>query len=114
MDYDFDFEMKNINNISIRQDAVVHACDKAIISRESYRMLTNIYPDLERYYRIEARRIEIQNIINNLVPIKTFFVNDTNNNNNQTNNNSQTANNSGFGTSFINENTNMEMEHIIQ
>ncbi|CAJ0838804.1 17414_t:CDS:2, partial [Entrophospora sp. SA101] len=73
LDYDFDFELEDINNISIRQDAVVYACDKAIISRESYRMLTNIYPDLECYYRIEAQ-----------------------------------PNNSRVGTSFINENTNIE------
>ncbi|CAH1769953.1 11825_t:CDS:2, partial [Entrophospora sp. SA101] len=65
LDYDFDFELEDINNISIIQDAVVYACDKAIISRESYRMLTNIYPDLE-------------------------------------------SNNSRVGTSFINENTNIE------
>ena len=75
---------------------------------ENHIVLTNIYPDLECYYRIEAWHIEIQDIINNLVSIKIFFVNDTNNNNNQTNNNSQTANNIGVGTSFINENTNIE------
>jgi hypothetical protein len=94
----------NINNI-LKQDAILRACDETIISKETYRKLANLYPDLERYYKIEARRIEIQNTINNLVPIKTFFINDTNNNNND---DDQTTNGNETETSFIGENTNIE------
>ncbi|CAJ0911616.1 17880_t:CDS:2 [Entrophospora sp. SA101] len=82
IDYEIDFMNSNITdgNLILRQDAVVRSCDEAMISRDAYRSLSKNYPELERYYKIEYRRQVIQNIINNLVPINIFNINDNDEN----------------------------------
>ncbi|CAJ0823524.1 11625_t:CDS:2 [Entrophospora sp. SA101] len=82
IDYEIDFMNSNItdSNLILRQDAVVRSCDEAMISRDAYRSLSKNYPELERYYKIEYRRQVIQNIINNLIPINIFNINDNDEN----------------------------------
>ena len=63
------------------QDAVIRSCDEAMISRDAYRSLSKNYSELERCYKIEYRHQIIQRIINDLVPINIFNINDNNENN---------------------------------
>jgi len=56
-------------------DSIVCACDKLLISRDAYRQLAATMPDMVREYKIENRRHEITNIMDNKIPIHMVQVN---------------------------------------
>jgi len=81
IDYEIDFMDANVMDTNLKQDAVIRSCDEAMITRDAYRSLSKNYPELERCYKIEYRHQIIQRIINDLVPINIFNINDNNENN---------------------------------
>ncbi|CAJ0904870.1 12295_t:CDS:2, partial [Entrophospora sp. SA101] len=58
-----------------RLDAVVCACDKALLGRDGYRDLAAVVPNIYREYLVAERRNEINEIINSQIHIKTFNTN---------------------------------------
>jgi hypothetical protein len=67
------------NNIDFKQhiDSILHACDETLISRDGYRRLAQVIPDLIRKHAIEKRRNEITKTMNELVPIRIFNIHNT-------------------------------------
>jgi len=57
-----------------RLDAVVRACDEALLGRDGYRYLAAVVPTLFREYLVSNRRNEINKIINAQIYIETFNV----------------------------------------
>lgn len=77
----FDHEIINLNyqpfNKKIelsKLDAIVRACDESLLSRDGYRRLAAVEPQLIREHHVAARRIEITDLINKAVNIITFNV----------------------------------------
>lgn len=68
------FDTKNTTNFTQHLDSIVRACDETLISRDGYRRLAQVVPNLVREYAIEKRRNEITKIMKALVPIKTFNI----------------------------------------
>jgi hypothetical protein len=67
----------------IKIDAIVRACDKLLLSRNGYQQLATIKICLIHKYLIANRRIEITNLINKDIRIRTFNItknNDLSNN----------------------------------
>jgi hypothetical protein len=58
----------------IRLDAVVRACDEALLGRDGYRHLAAVVPTLFREYLVSNRRNEINKIIDAQIHIETFNV----------------------------------------
>src|SRR6185369_4670499 len=54
-----DLSKVNSDFARVHQDAIVRACDEALIPRDGYRHLAAINPSLEREYQISDRRNEI-------------------------------------------------------
>ena len=68
----FDFcSSQNENKI---RDSIVRACDENLISRDGYRRLAAVNPDIEREYAIEDRRAFIEKKMNDIIPIYTFDI----------------------------------------
>lgn len=57
-----------------RLDAVVRACDEALLGRDGYRHLAAVVPTLFREYLVANRRNEINKIINAQICVETFNV----------------------------------------
>ncbi|CAG8715339.1 14874_t:CDS:2, partial [Cetraspora pellucida] len=53
-------------------DATIRACDESLLSRDGYRRLAAIEPQLIREHQVAIRRIEITNIMNEKIRIGTF------------------------------------------
>ncbi|RGB36544.1 hypothetical protein C1646_758016 [Rhizophagus diaphanus] len=64
-----DLSEVNLDFIRVRQDAVICACDKALISRDGYRHLAAISSNLEREYQISNRRNKISKYMEIIIPI---------------------------------------------
>jgi hypothetical protein len=64
-----DLSKVNLDFTRIRQDAIVRACDEALISRDGYRNLAAINPNLEREYQISNRRNDISKYMKTIIPI---------------------------------------------
>ncbi|CAB4437992.1 unnamed protein product [Rhizophagus irregularis] len=93
-----DLSEVNLDFTRVRQDAVVCACDEALISRDGYRHLAAISPNLEREYQISNRRNEISKYMETIIPIYNCKIeldniqNNSNNSSNSSNNNSVNPN----------------------
>ncbi|CAG8779531.1 9751_t:CDS:1, partial [Cetraspora pellucida] len=61
-------------------DATVRACDESLLSRDGYRRLAAVEPQLIREHQVAERRIEITNIMNKKIGIETFSTDETINN----------------------------------
>jgi hypothetical protein len=59
----------NLDFTRIHQDAIVCACDEALIPRDGYKHLAAISPSLEREYQISNRRNEISKYMETIIPI---------------------------------------------
>jgi hypothetical protein len=57
-----------------RLDAVVRACDEALLGRDGYRHLAAVVPILFREYLVANRRNKINEIINAQIPVETFNI----------------------------------------
>jgi len=68
------FDSKNTTDYIQHLDSIIRACDETLISRDGYRRLAQVVPNLIREYAIEKRRNEITKIMKALVPIKTFNI----------------------------------------
>ena len=49
-------------------------CDEILLSRDGYREMAKIYPDLIRNYKIEECRLKISKEMEELVPINIFNI----------------------------------------
>ncbi|RIB03278.1 hypothetical protein C2G38_798604 [Gigaspora rosea] len=56
--------------------AIVRTCDESLLSRDGYRRLAAVEPQLIREHQIAARRIEITDLMNDKIKIETFSTND--------------------------------------
>ncbi|CAG8738157.1 2569_t:CDS:2, partial [Cetraspora pellucida] len=73
---EFNFKsLVNDSNVNKNLDSIVYACDDALISRDSLRRLAAVIPEINREYLISQRRIEINNIMSNKIPINLFTLN---------------------------------------
>jgi hypothetical protein len=70
------FNEDSIDEINKKMDAIVKVCDESFISRDNYRQLTQVIPEMERQYKIEQHRIKITNQINLSMPITNFSINE--------------------------------------
>jgi len=61
---------KKVENSKL--DAIVRACDESLLSRDGYRRLAAVEPQLIREHHVAERRIEITDIMNRAINIKTF------------------------------------------
>ena len=70
-------KFKDSNPITIQTglDAVVRVCDEALISRDGYRHLSAVVPDLFREYLVADRRNKINEQINAKISIGIFNIN---------------------------------------
>lgn len=64
----------NLTTAQMRLDAVVRACDEALLGRDGYRHLAAVTPILFREYLIANRRNEINELINTQVRVETFSI----------------------------------------
>ncbi|RHZ80139.1 hypothetical protein Glove_139g11 [Diversispora epigaea] len=71
-------KFSNSYNESTYFDSILCACDETLISRDGYRKLAAVQPSMKREYLIAARKKEINNIMENKIPIKNFNINPTN------------------------------------
>lgn len=71
------FNEDSIDEINKKMDAIVKVCDESFISRDNYRQLTQVIPEMERQYKIEQHRIKITNQINLSMPITNFSINES-------------------------------------
>jgi hypothetical protein len=55
-------------------DSIIRVCDENLISRDGYRRLAAVNPDMEREYAIEDRRAFIEKQMNDVIPIHTFDI----------------------------------------
>ncbi|CAG8822123.1 7448_t:CDS:1, partial [Cetraspora pellucida] len=53
-------------------DATIRACDESLLSRDGYHRLAAIEPQLIREHQVAIQRIEITNIMNEKIRIRTF------------------------------------------
>ena len=68
------FKNLDFTNYQIRLDAVVRACDEALLGRDGYRHLAAVVPTLFREYLVANRRNKINEIINAQIHIETFNI----------------------------------------
>ncbi|POG60491.1 hypothetical protein GLOIN_2v1787807 [Rhizophagus irregularis DAOM 181602=DAOM 197198] len=93
-----DLSEVNLDFTRVRQNAVVCACDEALILRDGYRHLAAISPNLKREYQISNRRNEISKYMETIIPIYDCKIeldniqNNSNNSSNSSNNNSVNPN----------------------
>ncbi|CAG8584520.1 1696_t:CDS:2, partial [Scutellospora calospora] len=55
--------------LSQHLDSIIRVCDESLITRNGYRQLAAIMPDMEREYKVGERRQEITRIMNNIIPV---------------------------------------------
>jgi hypothetical protein len=67
----FVFDDSNKNS---KLEITVRMCDEILLSRDGYREMAKIYPDLIRNYKIEECRLKISKEMEELVPINVFNV----------------------------------------
>ncbi|RGB30423.1 hypothetical protein C1646_765376 [Rhizophagus diaphanus] len=89
----------NLDFTRVRQDAVVCACDEALISRDGYRHLAAISPNFEREYQISNRRNEISKYMETIIPIYNCKI-ELDNIQNSSNNPSNSSNNNSVNPNF--------------
>ncbi|CAB4491131.1 unnamed protein product [Rhizophagus irregularis] len=65
----FVFDDSNKNS---KLEITVRMCDEILLSRDGYREMAKIYPDLIRNYKIEECRLKISKEMEELVPINVF------------------------------------------
>ena len=70
----FDFRQALELDNKIKLDAIIRACDEALISRDDYRRLTKVNPQMERKYAISERKGTINNEMKQQIPISTFKI----------------------------------------
>lgn len=70
----FDFRQALELDNKIKLDAIIRACDEALISRDDYRRLTKVNPQMEREYAISERKGTINNEMKQQIPISTFKI----------------------------------------
>ncbi len=62
------------SNKSSKLETTVRMCDEILLSRDGYREMAKIYPDLIRNYKIEECRLKISKEMEELVPINIFNI----------------------------------------
>jgi hypothetical protein len=62
------------NNKNSKLEMTVRMCDEILLSRDGYREMAKIYPDLIRNYKIEECRLKISKEMEELVPINVFNI----------------------------------------
>ncbi|PKC67748.1 hypothetical protein RhiirA1_393474 [Rhizophagus irregularis] len=95
-----DLSKVNLDFTRIRQDAVVCACDEALIPRDRYRHLAAISPNLEREYQISNRRNEISKYMETIIPIYNCKIELDNVQNNSNNSSNNFSNNNSVNSNF--------------
>lgn len=65
----FVFDDSNKNS---KLEITVRMCDEILLSRDGYREMAKIYPDLIRNYKIEECRLKISKEMEELIPINIF------------------------------------------
>jgi hypothetical protein len=73
------FSSNDVNNTKQHLDSIIRACDETLISRDGYRRLAQVIPNLIREHAIEKHRNEITKSMSALVPINTFDIYSANN-----------------------------------
>ena len=73
----FDFWQALELDNKIKLDAIVRACDEALISRDDYRRLAKVNPQMEREYVISERKAIINNEMKQQIPISTFKIDES-------------------------------------
>ncbi|GBC36175.2 hypothetical protein GLOIN_2v1763541 [Rhizophagus irregularis DAOM 181602=DAOM 197198] len=99
-DIGIDLSKVNLDFTRIRQDAVVCACDEALIPRDGYRHLAAISPNLEREYQISNRRNEISKYMETIIPIYNCKIELDNVQNNSNNSSNNFSNNNSVNSNF--------------
>ena len=56
-------------------DSTVRACDELLVSRDGYRRLAAVMPEMEREYEVEKCRHEITKTMNDVIPVHTVQIN---------------------------------------
>jgi len=77
-----DLSKVNLDFARVCQDAIVCACDEALIPRDGYRHLTAINSSLEREYQISNRQNEISKYMKTIIPIYDYKIDNFNNSSN--------------------------------
>src|SRR3954453_12937736 len=73
----FDFRQSLQLDNQIKLDSIVRACDEALISRDDYRRLTKVNPQMEREHLVSNRKTVINNEMMRQIPITTFKIGQT-------------------------------------
>ncbi|PKY50936.1 hypothetical protein RhiirA4_467703 [Rhizophagus irregularis] len=68
------FKDPNFTIIQTRLNAIVHAYDKALLSRNRYRHLAAVAPILFREYLVIDQRNKINKLINAQIHVETFNI----------------------------------------
>lgn len=69
-----DFQSRSNFDFITHCDAVLRAIDECLISRQGYRRLAMVDPNIEREYHIEERKHQINKIMNSLIPIHNYTI----------------------------------------
>ncbi|CAB5348004.1 unnamed protein product [Rhizophagus irregularis] len=69
-----DFQSRSNFDFITHCDAVLQAIDECLISRQGYRRLAMVDPNIEREYHIEERKHQINKIMNSLIPIHNYTI----------------------------------------
>lgn len=65
---------KDSNPITTKLDAIVRVCDEALLSRDGYRNLAAVVPELFREYLVADRRNKINEFMNSQIHIEIFNI----------------------------------------
>ncbi|RGB27558.1 hypothetical protein C1646_768948 [Rhizophagus diaphanus] len=68
-----DFQSRSTFDFITHCDAVLQAIDECLISRQEYRRLAMVDPNIEREYHIEDRKHQINKIMYSLIPIHSNY-----------------------------------------
>src|ERR1044071_3759347 len=71
----FDFSQSSKSRNQTKLDSLVRACDEALISRDDYRRLAKVNPQMEREHLVSERKAIINDEMKKQISITTFKVN---------------------------------------
>jgi len=71
----FDFSQSSKSRNQIKLDSIVRACDEALISRDDYRRLAKVNPQMEREHLVSERKAIINDEMKKQISIITFKIN---------------------------------------
>ena len=71
----FDFSQSSKSRNQTKLDSIVRACDEALISRDDYRRLAKVNPQMERKHLVSERKAIINDEMKKQISITTFKIN---------------------------------------